>query len=224
VAPSEFIALAEETGQIEALGEWALHRACAQAAQWPAPLAVSVNLSPVQFDGRRDLVDIVARALVASNLPAHRLTIEITESLLMNNTDAVVDKLERLARMGVQIAMDDFGTGYSSLAYLWRFKFDKVKLDRAFTQGLGTDNKVALIVRSIVTLAHSMGIRVNAEGVENPAQMARLQSLGCDELQGFLLGRPVPAEQLHHKNRVREPAQAPRATDLADMVTDPMPL
>jgi len=122
--------------------------------------------------------------------------------------------------------MDDFGTGYSSLAYLWRFPFDKVKIDRAFTQGLCNDKKAALIVRSIVSLAHSMGIRVNAEGVETASQMAMLQRLGCDELQGFLLGRPAPADTLAHTNAVTEQAPAPVPTEsaLAALLTMPAPL
>jgi EAL domain-containing protein (putative c-di-GMP-specific phosphodiesterase class I) len=126
--------------------------------------------------------------------------------------------------MGVQIAMDDFGTGYSSLAYLWRFRFDKVKIDRAFTQGLETDNRVALIVRSIVTLAHSMGIRVNAEGVETSPQLECLQRLGCDELQGFLLGRPSPAERLAHDALAGAAPALPPVPALEDIKTAHMPL
>jgi diguanylate cyclase (GGDEF)-like protein len=223
VPPAEFIPLAEETGQIEALGEWALHRACIDAAKWPAPLSVSVNLSAAQFRGEKKLSEVIARALRVSGLPPRRLVLEITESLLMVNTDSVVRTLEAIAAMGVQIAMDDFGTGYSSLSYLWRFPFNKVKIDRAFTQGLGGDNRVALIVRSIITLAHSMGIRVNAEGVETPAQMALLQRLGCDELQGYLLGRPLPLELLEHSMHAEPPAPLPNMPKLEDLVTQPMP-
>jgi EAL domain-containing protein (putative c-di-GMP-specific phosphodiesterase class I) len=211
VPPAEFIPLAEDTGQIEALGEWALQRACAEAAGWPAPLTVAVNLSAAQFRGEKDLVQVVRGALDAAGLAAERLEVEITESLLMSSTDTVVHTLTALSALGVKIAMDDFGTGYSSLAYLWRFPFDKVKIDRAFTQGLGDDKKVALIVRSIVSLAHSMGIRVNAEGVETAPQAATLQRLGCDELQGFLLGRPAPADTLLHANAAAEPTRAPTA-------------
>jgi len=208
VAPSEFIPLAEDTGQIEVLGEWALQRACAEAATWPAPLTVSVNLSPAQFSGGGDLTRVVQAALQASGLSPRRLELEITESLLMHNTESVVNTLSKLSALGVRIAMDDFGTGYSSLAYLWRFPFDKVKIDRAFTIGLGENKTVELIVRSIVSLAHSMGIRVNAEGVETAPQMALLQELGCDELQGFLLGRPVPADSLRHDS---VPGEVPAA-------------
>ncbi len=200
VPPVEFIPLAEETGLIDGIGQWVLQRACRDAATWPAPLTVAVNLSAAQFTSG-DLVGAVTLALAAAGLDARRLELEITESLLMNNTDDVLATLRALAAMGVPIAMDDFGTGYSSLAYLWRFPFDKVKIDRAFTHNLGHDAKVGLIVRSIITLAHSLDIRVNAEGVETASQMAALQEHGCDEFQGFLLGRPGPTSGLTHIGR-----------------------
>jgi diguanylate cyclase (GGDEF)-like protein len=210
VPPSVFIPLAESTGLIEPLGHFALHSACAEAAKWPAPLSVSVNLSAAQFAAGADLVGAVQSALDQAGLPAGRLVVEITESLLLWDVENVMHTLSRLSQMGVAIAMDDFGTGYSSLAYLWRFPFDKVKIDRAFTQGLGHDEKVMLIVRSIVSLAHSLGIRVNAEGVETESQMSALQNLGCDEVQGFLLSRPMPADTLTHAGAARAPAeQAP---------------
>ena len=133
-----------------------------------------------------------------TGLAPSRLELEITESLLMQQTDHVLGTLQALRALGVRIAMDDFGTGYSSLAYLWRFPFDKLKIDRAFTQGLGVDQRVDVIVRSIVRMAHSLSIRVNAEGVETEAQSEALRRCGCDELQGYLLGRPVPADLLAH--------------------------
>ncbi len=200
VPPVEFIPLAEETGLIEVIGQWVLQRACIDAATWPTPLTVAVNLSAAQFTSG-DLVGAVTQALAGAGLDARRLELEITESLLMNNTDDVLATLRALAAIGVPIAMDDFGTGYSSLAYLWRFPFDKVKIDRAFTHNLGHDAKVGLIVRSIITLAHSLDIRVNAEGVETASQMAALQEHGCDEFQGFLLGRPGPTQGLTHIGR-----------------------
>ncbi|HSW07839.1 putative bifunctional diguanylate cyclase/phosphodiesterase [Aquabacterium sp.] len=207
VSPAEFIPLAEETGLIEALGHWVLRTACATAAGWPAGLSVAVNLSPAQFR-RDDLVDEVAKALADAGLPAERLELEITESLLMGNTEPVMRMLGELADMGVRIAMDDFGTGYSSLAYLWRFPFHKVKIDRAFTQHLASDPKVQLIVRSIISLAHSLAIRVNGEGVETAAQLHMLHAQGCDEFQGFLLGQPAPADALTHlQPGGTEPAQ-----------------
>jgi len=207
VSPADFIPVAEETGQIEALGHWVLHSACHEAAGWPSALSVAVNLSPAQFRRSGAIVEDVRAALAASGLAPQRLELEITESLLMNDTDQVLDALRELHAMGVRIAMDDFGTGFSSLAYLWRFPFDKLKIDRAFTQGLGGDGRVDAIVRSIVTLAHSLAIRVNAEGVETDAQREALCRHGCDELQGFLLGRPLPPEQLLHL----APAAAPAA-------------
>ena len=199
VPPSEFIPVAEETGQIEALGSWVLRSACREAASWPQPLAVAVNLSPAQFRQPGAIVAEVRAALAASGLAPARLELEITESLLMSHTEQVLATLRELKALGVRIAMDDFGTGYSSLAYLWRFPFDKLKIDRAFTQGLGADGKVDVIVRSIVTLAHSLAIRVNAEGVETAEQREALLRHGCDELQGFLLGRPQPVERLAHR-------------------------
>ncbi len=205
VPPSEFIPLAEESGLILPLGRWVLESACREAAGWPEPLRVAVNLSPAQFGAQCDLLGLVDGALVQSGLPAHRLELEITESLLLGHGEHVLHALDALQRRGVRLAMDDFGTGYSSLAYLWRFPFDKVKIDRAFTQRLGREAKVDLIVRSIVQLAHALAIRVNAEGVETDEQRQALRASGCDELQGFLLGRPLPPEQLVHRT-AREPA------------------
>ena len=237
VPSMDFITLAEETGLIDALGLWVLKRACADAAAWPDSLSVAINLSPAQF-ARGDLVAAVAAALASSGLPAHRLELEITESMLLRNAEQVLEQLRALSALGVAIAMDDFGTGYSSLAYLWRFPFDKVKIDRAFTQHLGRDPKVDLIVRSIITLAHSLDIRVNAEGVETPSQMATLQAHGCDELQGFLLGRPGPLAGLTHTGHAgtagfggpgpsTEPApsrrSAPRESLFADLPGEPLP-
>jgi diguanylate cyclase (GGDEF)-like protein len=221
VPPNAFIPLAEDTGLIDALGTWVLQEACRQAMQWPAPLSVSVNLSAAQFK-RDDLMQTVVAALGESGLPPSRLELEITESLLMNNTERVVRMLSALGALGVRIAMDDFGTGYSSLAYLWRFPFDKVKIDRAFTKGLSQDPKVGLIVRSIVSLSHALRIRVNAEGVETAAQMRALQKHGCDEMQGFLLGRPLPADQLSHEgatDTVPTRPLAPPNTDFSHMPT-----
>ena len=196
-SPETFIPLAEDTGLIDPLGRWVLRSACAQAALWPNDLTVAGNLSAVQF--RQDnLVEDVARALDSSGLPAGRLEIEITESLLMSNTERVTETLGRLAAMGVRIAMDDFGTGYSSMTYLWRFPFDKLKIDRSFTQNLNNDVKVRAIVKSIVSLAHSLEIRVNAEGVEKTTQLDLLRQYECDELQGYLLGYPSPTERLFH--------------------------
>ena len=197
IPPVDFIPLAEDSGLIVPLGRWVLHTACAAAARWPAGLTVAVNLSPAQF-GAGAIDEQVREVLAGTGLPAPRLEVEITESLLLTHTEDVTATLRALDALGVKIAMDDFGTGYSSLSYLWRFPFHKVKIDRAFTLHLVEDPKVQLIVRSIVSLARSLGLRVNAEGVETDEQLRMLQELGCDELQGFLLGRPAPVEQLAH--------------------------
>jgi diguanylate cyclase (GGDEF)-like protein len=213
VSPGEFIPLAESAGLIDDIGLWALRQACTDASQWPAPLTVAVNLSANQFASGR-LVRQVARTLADSGLAPERLGLEITESLLMTNSEQVMQTLRRLGALGVSIAMDDFGTGYSSLAYLWRFPFDKLKIDQVFTRNMVQDPKVAMIVRSIITLAHSLDMRVNAEGIEDPQQMAMLQSLGCDELQGFLLGKPGPHASLTHAGHIQgSPHTRPRGDD-----------
>ncbi|OYT89455.1 MAG: GGDEF-domain containing protein [Burkholderiales bacterium PBB6] len=197
ISPAEFIPLAEDAGLIEALGSWVLRTACAEAATWPGHLTVAVNLSAAQFR-HGDLVPLVQQALHDTGLSAHRLEVEVTESLLISSPEAVVGMLRALAATGVRIAMDDFGTGYSSLAYLWRFPFHKLKIDRAFTQSIEHDAKVRVIVRAIISLAHALDLRVNAEGVETEGQMQALCLLGCDELQGYLLGRPAPVSALAH--------------------------
>ncbi len=217
--PDKFIPLAEDTGLIDPLGRWVLHTACKQAALWPDELSVAVNLSAAQFR-HGDLVELVARTLDATGLPANRLELEITESLLMSNTEQVTQTLGRLAAMGVRIAMDDFGTGYSSMAYLWRFPFDKLKIDRAFTEHLDTDPKVGLIVRSIIALAHSLDIRVNAEGVEKVGQLEALRKHRCDEMQGYLLGRPVPDDQLAHLVGAGAPDGASQTQARLSVVSD----
>lgn len=199
VPPALFIGLAEESGLIDEVGRWVLRTACREAATWPAPLRVAVNLSPAQVREGPELLRTVHGALDAAGLAPPRLEVEITESLLMGHDDEVLATLHGLTELGVRIALDDFGTGFSSLAYLWRYPFGKVKIDRAFTQRLGHEAKVDLIVRSIVRLAHALGMRVNAEGVETEQQRAALLGHGCDELQGYLLGRPQPAEQLPHR-------------------------
>ncbi len=223
--PAHFLPLAEENGLIDAIGAWVLRRACVEAAHWPAPLTVSINLSPAQFRGEQ-LVQHVTRALAQSGLAPQRLELEITETLLMRNTEQVVRMLRTLSSLGVRVAMDDFGTGYSSLAYLWRFPFDKLKIDKAFTQALADDPKVNLIVRAVISLAHSLEIRVNAEGVETPGQLRMLQKHGCDEFQGYLLGHPVaPATLQHDAAATQAPARpGPSELTLAHLPTMPAAL
>lgn len=193
IGPDTFIPIAEDSGMIVPLGEWVLREACREAASWEDDRKVAVNLSPIQFK-QGDLVETVRNALAESKIPPHRLELEVTESLLMGETEQVMQVLKNLSELGVHIVMDDFGTGYSSLAYLWKFPFDKIKIDKSFTHALEGDQKADLIVSSIISLAHSLHIKVNAEGVETESQMAILKKHGCDELQGFLLARPTSAE------------------------------
>jgi EAL domain-containing protein (putative c-di-GMP-specific phosphodiesterase class I) len=192
-SPAEFIPVAEECGLMPALGAWVLENACRSAAGWSHPVTIAVNLSPVQFRGG-DIVETVENALQATGLTPGRLELEVTESLWIQNQDAVLDQLERLRRMGVSIALDDFGTGYSSLAYLWKFPFDRVKIDRNFVMEMEADAKAAVIVKTIVALGKALHLSITAEGVETESQAQALRSLGCDQAQGFLYGRPLAAE------------------------------
>jgi EAL domain-containing protein (putative c-di-GMP-specific phosphodiesterase class I) len=201
VSPGDFIPLAEETGLIVSIGEWVLHEACRQARVWqteyPAAqrFTMNVNLSGKQLQ-RRDLAETVARILRQTGLDPSSLTLEITESVAMEDADSTLTNLRELKRLGVQIAMDDFGTGYSSLSYLKRFPVDQVKIDRSFVDGLGHDSDDTAIVRAVVTLARALNLQVTAEGIERPDQLAHLRSLGCERGQGYLFARPAPAEAL----------------------------
>jgi EAL domain-containing protein (putative c-di-GMP-specific phosphodiesterase class I) len=195
VLPGEFNQLAEETGLILRIGEWVLREACRWATFIGAEhgLQVAVNLSPRQFNDPR-LPDMVTRALRETGLPPALLELEITESTAMRETDATLGTLKRLKQLGVSIAIDDFGTGYSSLAYLKRFPVDKVKIDRTFVAEASGSREQAAIVPAIVALAHALGIRVIAEGVETEAQRAFLEGCGCDFVQGYLAGGPVDSD------------------------------
>ena len=196
VSPAVFIPLAEELGLIGEIGAWVMQQACTDAASWPGTLKVAVNLSPAQFR-TRSLPDDAARALAASGLPASRLELEITESVLMEDDASVLKSLHALRQIGIRVAMDDFGTGYSSLSYLHRFPFDKIKIDQSFVRGMTTGGMTTagdsrLIVRAIIGLGRSLGMAVNAEGVETPEQLDTLRLEGCGELQGFLFSKPRP--------------------------------
>jgi diguanylate cyclase (GGDEF)-like protein/PAS domain S-box-containing protein len=193
IAPGAFIPLAEETGLIRQLGSWALRQACTEAASWPGDRRIAVNVSAVQF-GQANLEQSVVAALSASGLPARRLELEITESVLMQDAEAVIACLHRLRGLGVRIALDDFGTGYSSLSYLRRFPFDRIKIDRSFVRDIA-DPGTAAIVRAVVGLATQLGAAITAEGIETEEQRAQVRQEGCTEAQGFLLGRPMPAEE-----------------------------
>ncbi len=195
IPPSAFIPVAEDTGLMTGLGEWALREACAKIAKLSGDLSLAVNLSPVQF-AAPDLVDVVQRALIMSGLAPQRLELEITESLLLENNEHTLTMLRRLRELGVRIALDDFGTGYSALSYLRKFPLDRIKIDRSFVTDITTQSDQVVIVQAVLSIARALGMTVTAEGVETPIQKEFLQSLGCDEAQGFLFGKPVPFEQL----------------------------
>ena len=194
VPPLEFIPVAEEIGLIGQIGAWVLKRACLEAATWPDGIHIAVNLSPAQFKQRAVVLDVVV-ALGASGLPAHRLELEITESVLMKDTESTIGILDELRNLGVGISMDDFGTGYSSLAYLQKFPFDKIKIDRSFVNDLSKRPQSIAIVRAVAAMSSSLGMKTTAEGVETEEQLQTLKEEGCTEVQGYLFSKPVPAAQ-----------------------------
>jgi len=191
VPPTDFIPLAEESGIIGALGEWVLRTACREAASWPQPLSIAVNLSPVQFQ-HGDLPGLVHRILLETGLAPSRLELEITEGVLIGDFTRAVAILRRLKNLGVRIAMDDFGTGYSSLSYLQSFPFDKIKIDRAFIANLCHSQQSATIVRAVIALSRGLDVPVIAEGVETEDQLRFLADENCNGIQGYLIGRPKP--------------------------------
>ncbi|MHC2274098.1 diguanylate cyclase (GGDEF)-like protein [Bradyrhizobium diazoefficiens] len=195
IAPINFIPLAEETGLIVQLGEFVLRSACTDAATWPDDVDVAVNLSPVQFRNP-NLIASVTAALTVSGLPARRLELEITESVLLQNSEATLTTLHELRAMGVRISLDDFGTGYSSLSYLRSFPFDKIKIDRSFVSELATREDSMAIIRAVTGLGRSLGIVTTAEGVENDAQLELLRREGCTQAQGYLFSKPRPASDV----------------------------
>ena len=196
IPPLVFIPVAEDLQLIDKIGAWVLREACRTAATWPEHLTVAVNLSPAQFLAGR-VSDIVAAALKEAGLAAHRLELEITETLLLGNSEAIMAELQTLKAMGVAIVMDDFGTGYSSLSYLWRFPFDKIKIDRSFMQGFdGSGRDVKTVVKTIIALGRELNMRVTVEGVETATQAAFLDKADGDQAQGFFFGRPIPASEV----------------------------
>jgi len=215
VSPAEFIPLAEEIGLIPLIGRWVLQRACADAARWPAQLKVAVNLSPSQFRG--DLVAEVEAALASSLLPPKLLELEITESIMLADEDQVLGTLHRLRALGVRIAMDDFGTGYSSLGYLRRFPFDKIKIDQSFVRNMTDRQDCLAIVRAVIGLGRSLGMSVNAEGVETRAQMDALIGEGCAELQGYYFSKPKPGAEVPEMLRRLGCAAEPNAGGLVEL-------
>ncbi|MBR0711304.1 bifunctional diguanylate cyclase/phosphodiesterase [Bradyrhizobium liaoningense] len=196
VLPGEFIPLAEETGLIVPLGEWVLRTACAEAATWPAHARIAVNLSPAQFRSK-ELVPVIVGALASSGLAPHRLELEVTETVIMHDSEAVFAVLAQLRELGVRIALDDFGTGYSSLSFLQRFPFDKVKIDRSFVAELSSPRADARhLARAVVRFAVSLGKTTTAEGVETREQLDILREEGCVETQGYYFSRPMPASDV----------------------------
>jgi diguanylate cyclase (GGDEF)-like protein len=199
ISPAEFIPMAEETGLILPIGWWVLEQACRQARRWQAQhphgptLVMSVNLSARQFQ-HPDLVGQVARVLRRTRLEPAYLRLEITETVVMDGAESIIETLRRLKALGVQLAIDDFGTGYSSLAYLKRFPVDVLKVDKSFVDGLGQDPEDTAIVRAVITLAKSLGLRVTGEGVETSEQMTQLRAMGCDLAQGYYFARPLTSE------------------------------
>ena len=215
IPPDGFIPLAEECGLIGAIGEWVVREACRQARAWQdsgmAPLRVSVNLSPSQFRGS-GLTQSIRTALEAANLHPQYLEVELTESAVMSNPEESIAILEQLSTMGVLVSVDDFGSGYSSMSYLRRFPIDKLKIDRVFINEIASRPEDASIVRAIVSLAHSLRLKVVAEGVETPAQLDFLKNVGCDEYQGFHFSRPVPAiefERIVRENSTKTGSMKP---------------
>jgi diguanylate cyclase (GGDEF)-like protein len=194
VPPSEFIPVAEDTGMMGRLGEWAMTEACSKIAKLPEHLKLAVNLSPVQFSAP-DLVEVVQCALITSGMAPHRLELEITESLLLDNNEHIMSTLRQLRELGVSIALDDFGTGYSALSYLRKFPLDIIKIDRSFVTDMATQGDQVAIIQAVLSIARALGMSVTVEGIESAVQRDFLKALGCDNAQGFFFGKPVPFEQ-----------------------------
>ncbi|HRK24416.1 MAG TPA: EAL domain-containing protein [Beijerinckiaceae bacterium] len=212
IPPNEFISIAEERGLISALGEWVLRRACLDTKHWPG-VSVSVNVSPVQFR-QRDFVATVARILAETGFDPHRLELELTEGVVVEDADQAEAAIMDLRAMGVRIALDDFGVGYSSLIYLRRFAFDRIKIDKSFLESMEGTGESAILIHSIVHLGRALGLEVTAEGVETEEQQRFLQAVGCHHLQGYYFARPCPAAEIAG---VLEKAQAmPNEGRLAD--------
>lgn len=195
IPPVEFIPVAEETGLIQPIGEWIVREACLTAAKWPEQLTLAINLSPAQIRENK-LAEKVEAIMRQSGVSPGRLEVEITEGLLMDASDMTMSELERLKDLGIALVMDDFGTGYSSLSYLWRFAFDKIKIDKSFVHNLGSGRNVESLLKSIINIGQSLDLRVIAEGVEKPEQAHFLMANSCHHVQGFLFGRPVPKAEV----------------------------
>jgi diguanylate cyclase (GGDEF)-like protein len=194
VSPSEFIPIAEESGLILSIGAWAIGEAIREASRWPKHVRVAVNLSPLQFQ-TQSLVQTVARELREQGFDPDRLELELTESTLLDGTDAALAAIQSLKLLGVRVALDDFGTGFSSLSYLRQFPFDKIKIDKSFVSEIASSATDASVVKAIIELGAALGMRITAEGVEDEGQLAALRALGCHEVQGYMLALPLPAAE-----------------------------
>jgi diguanylate cyclase (GGDEF)-like protein len=224
ISPATFIPIAEATGLIVQIGEWVLRAACAEAATWPSDVRVAVNLSAIQLKSR-GLMQAVVGALAAAGLAAQRLELEITESVLLNDSEATRAILRQLHDLGVRIALDDFGTGYSSLSYLRSFPFDKIKIDRIFIADLSNDSHHArAILRAVVQLGNSLGMTTTAEGVETDEQLSIVRQEGCTEVQGYIFSKPKPAAELkrcYFADHVRQTAGADVPQSAPDLAPFP---
>jgi diguanylate cyclase (GGDEF)-like protein len=219
IPPATFIPIAESLRLIDRIGAWVLEEACRAAANWPAHLTVAVNLSPLQF-GKGQARQVTATALQQAGLAPHRLEIEITETLLLGGTADIMQELHALKTMGIGVVIDDFGIGYSSLSYLWRFPFDKIKIDRSFMQGIDDSSGHAeTVVRTIISLARELQMRVTVEGVENAAQLAFIEAAEADHVQGYFFCKPVPANSIAAV--ILNDAQAGYAEELPPMAVQP---
>jgi diguanylate cyclase (GGDEF)-like protein len=198
VSPAEFIPVAEDSGLIHQIGEWVLRTACSDAASWPAPARVAVNVSPIQFM-KAALPAIVTGALAQSGIDPDRLELEITEGVFLNEDSSTVRMIEALKQTGLRLVLDDFGTGYSSLAYLKKAPFDKVKIDQSFVRGAAHDTQNRAIIRAVVAMADTLGLETTAEGVETQDEIALIAELGCSHIQGFVYGQPVPLAKVQEQ-------------------------
>ena len=203
IGPDQFVPLAESTGLIVSLGNWVLQRACADAASWPEHIKVAINISAIQFKSG-NLFDVILCTLVETGLRAERLELEITETEILEDQEAYLASIRQLKNLGISIVLDDFGTGYSSVNYLTVFPFDKIKIDKSYTEGVLKRRDCKAVVSSTLTLAKGLGMLTTAEGIETEEQLAYMREAGVDLVQGYLLGRPVPLAQLHFQNENNE--------------------
>jgi len=214
VSPVDFIPVCEEMGLIDELGKFVMQRACTDAKQWPEHISIAVNLSPLQFRSG-NLPDIVKGAIALSGIPANRLELEITESVMLEDVASVLEQLRAIKRLGCQVSLDDFGTGYSSLSYIRHFPFDRIKIDQSFVKDLGDNPDSLAIIRAVAGLCGSLGIKSTAEGVETLDQLDILTREHCDSAQGYLFSKPVPLEQVHALIYPDDPPKQAKPADKA---------